>query len=48
MVRLVELRARMRVWSGSLAPARPGRQQVHLVRFDVQRLGLPILPYATP
>ena len=26
------------------APARPRRQQVHLVRFDVQRLQLHLLP----
>ena len=48
MVRLVELRTRMRVWSRPIASTRPGRQQVHLVRFDVQRLGLPLLPDAPP
>ena len=38
----------LRVWSGSSAPARSGRQQVHLVRLDGQRLGLPLLSDTTP
>ena len=46
MVRFVELRPRMRVWTEQVAPTRPGRQQVHLVRLDVQRLGMPLLPDA--
>ena len=48
MVRLVKLRTWVRVWSGPAAPAWPGRQQVHLVRLDVQRLGMPLLPDAPP
>ncbi len=48
MVRLVELRAWVRVWSGPAAPAWSGRQQVHLVRLDLERLGLSVLPYAAP
>jgi len=48
MVWIIKLRARMRVWSRPLTPARSGWQQVYLVRFDIQWLGLPILPYAAP
>ena len=48
MVRIVELRARMRVRPGSPSPARARRQQVHLVRFDFQRIGLPLFPDAPP
>ena len=47
-LRFDELRAWVRVWSGSAAPAWSGRQQVHLVRLDGQRLGLPLLADTTP
>ena len=47
-LRFDKLRARLRVWSGSAAPARPGRQQVYLVRLDGQRFGLPLLSDTTP
>ena len=46
MVRLVELRPWVRIRPESGTPAWPRRQQVHLVRFDVQRRWLPILPDA--
>ena len=48
MVRLVQLRTWVRVWSGSAAPAWSGRQQVHLVRLDLKRLGLPLLSDTPP
>ena len=48
MVRFVKLRSRVRVWPVQVAPTRPGRQQVHLVRLDVQWLGLSVLPDAPP
>ena len=46
MVRLVELRPWVRIRTESGAPPWTRRQQVYLVRFDVQRRGLPILPDA--
>ena len=48
MVRLVQLRPRLRVWPGQGSQARAGREQVHLVRLDVQWFGLSLLPDAPP
>jgi hypothetical protein len=48
MVRLVKLRTWVRIWPRQDSPAWSGKQQVHLVRLDCQRLGLSILPYAPP
>ncbi len=46
MVRELELRARVRVWSRAAASARTWFEQVHLVRFDGQRLRLSLQPDA--
>ena len=48
MVRLVKLWTRLHIQSRQASQARAWRQQVHLVRFDLQRIGLHILPDTPP
>ena len=48
MVRQLELRAQLHVWSKQGAQAWPGRQQVHLVRIDGERRGLSLFPDTPP
>ena len=46
MVRELELRAWVRVWSRAVASAWPRLEQVHLVRLDIQRQRLSLQPDA--